>query len=204
MQAVVLASGSQYRARLLGRLGIEFEVMSPNIDETALIDESASELSIRLAREKADKVCQMLSQASPSDGEQSTEGHLIIASDQVACCGSIVLGKPETVEQAKRQLASMSGQCVDFFTSLCILQRPSNRYFTDLDVTQATLRILDEASIERYIAIDKPLDCAGSFKVESMGICLFDSVSSNDPTGLVGLPLIKVCEGLRQFGVQLP
>jgi len=204
MQAVVLASGSQYRARLLGRLGIEFEVMSPNIDETALIDESASELSIRLAREKADKVCQMLSQVSPSDGEQSTEGHLIIASDQVACCGSIVLGKPETFEQAKRQLASMSGQCVDFFTSLCILQRPSNRYFTDLDVTRATLRILDEASIERYIAIDKPLDCAGSFKVESMGICLFDSVSNNDPTGLVGLPLIKVCEGLRQFGVQLP
>ncbi|MFK7857827.1 MAG: nucleoside triphosphate pyrophosphatase [Granulosicoccus sp.] len=193
MQAVVLASGSQYRAQLLTRLGIDFNVLSPDIDESALAGEPPAILSTRLACEKAHAASRLIDQAC-----------LIIASDQVVSNGHVTLGKPGTPDRARAQLASMSGQSVEFFTSLYILETSSGRHFTALDTTRATLRMLDEQSIARYVEADNPLDCAGSFKVETLGICLFESIESQDPTALIGLPLIKTCEGLRHFGLPLP
>lgn len=204
MQAVVLASGSQYRAELLSRLRIDFQAISPDVDESGLESESPSELATRLARLKADAVCDTLAKAADHRRNPSNTAHLIIGSDQVASIGNVTLGKPGTSERACAQLASMSGQCVTFFTALCILETSSGRCSTALDSTRATLRALDEKSIARYVALDQPLDCAGSFKVESLGISLFESIQCDDPTALVGLPLIKVCEGLRKFGLQLP
>ncbi|MFK7996982.1 MAG: nucleoside triphosphate pyrophosphatase [Granulosicoccus sp.] len=204
MQAVVLASGSQYRAQLLSRLGVDFRVISPDIDESIRAGEPFSALSLRLAREKALKVSQMLAEDSQSETALSLPDCLIIASDQVASVGNTALGKPGTEERAIAQLSSMSGQCVEFFTSLHILQPSTGRHFSALDITSATLRVLDHQTITRYLAIDKPLDCAGSFKVESIGISLFETIKSDDPTALIGLPLIKVCEGLRHFGVPMP
>ena len=204
MQAVVLASSSQYRAQLLSRLGLEFEALSPDLDESFEPDESPTQLATRLARQKAHAVDAMLKKADEQTVVKPTPSRLIIGSDQVAATGNITLGKPETAEQACAQLSRMSGQCVEFLTALYILDSVTGRYFTALDVTTATLRALDEHSIARYVAVDKPLDCAGSFKVEALGISLFEAVKSDDPTALVGLPLIKVCEGLRYFGMQLP
>lgn len=204
MQAVVLASGSQYRAQLLSRLGLEFEAVSPDLDESALPGESPTELATRLARQKAETASLMLERGDNQRPVKKYQSCLIIGSDQVASIGNVTLGKPGTTERACAQLARMSGQCVEFLTALHILDTSTGRHFSALDVTKATLRKLDEPSIARYVALDKPLDCAGSFKVEAMGISLFESVSCDDPTALVGLPLIKVCEGLRYFGMQLP
>ena len=220
MQALVLASGSQYRAELLTRLGIEFQVISPDIDESARTDEPPAELAVRLAAEKAEAARNRLlslpasgsgslpsgalpSGASPSAAMQNPHA-IIIASDQVASTRNTLLGKPLHAENACRQLASMSGQTVTFYTALHLLDVQSHTCFTALDTTLATLRKLDASTIARYVERDQPLHCAGSFKVESLGISLFESVASEDPTALVGLPMIELCRGLRQFGLQIP
>ena len=220
MQALVLASGSQYRAELLTRLGIEFQVISPDIDESARTDEPPAELAVRLAAEKAEaarnRLLSLLASGSgslPSDALPSgalpsaampNPHAIIIASDQVASTRNTLLGKPLHAENACRQLASMSGQTVTFYTALHLLDVQSHTCFTALDTTLATLRKLDASTIARYVERDQPLHCAGSFKVESLGISLFESVASEDPTALVGLPMIELCRGLRQFGLQIP
>ena len=222
MQALVLASGSQYRAGLLARLGIEFQVISPDIDESARTDEPPAQLAVRLAAEKAEAARNTLlslsasgSDSLPSTGSITIRTHspsaalqnphaIIIASDQVASTRNTLLGKPLHVENACRQLASMSGQTVTFYTSLHLLDVQTNTRYTALDTTHATLRKLDASTIARYVERDQPLHCAGSFKVESLGISLFESVASEDPTALVGLPMIELCRGLRQFGLQIP
>ena len=205
MQPVVLASGSQYRARLLARLNIHFTSLSPDIDESVYEVEPPAELASRLARQKADRACELL--ALSAEGAQFDEPHstpIIIASDQVASHGSMILGKPGTFERASAQLASMSAQDVTFFTALFMLCTRTNESFSAMDVTRVRLRELDAQSIARYVTADDPLDCAGSFKVESLGISLFEAVHTEDPTALIGLPMIKVCEGLRQFGLRVP
>ena len=116
----------------------------------------------------------------------------------------MLIGKPLSHEKAAQQLSAMSGQSVTFYTSLHLLDWPSGSTYTALDITRATLRMLDAQSIERYLKTDKPLDCAGSFKVESLGISLFDSISSQDPTALIGLPMIELCRGLRHLGWNVP
>lgn len=193
MQVLVLASGSRYRAELLQRLNLPFLQCSPNIDESALPDENPGQLASRLARGKADAAC-ILTQPDA----------LVIASDQVAACEGLRLHKPGSEERAREQLTRMSGHSVDFYTALCLLDTGSGRYFDALDVTTARLRALEQDEITRYIAADQPLDCAGSFKVEALGISLFDSVESQDPTALIGLPMIALCRALRQAGVQIP
>ena len=225
MQALVLASGSQYRAELLARLGIEFQVISPDIDESARTDEPPAQLAVRLAAEKAEAAQIRLlslrasrsgslpstvllsdalpSSASPSAAKQNPPA-IIIASDQVASTRNTLLGKPLHAENACRQLASMSGQTVTFYTALHLLDVQTHTCYTALDTTLATLRKLDASTIARYVERDQPLHCAGSFKVESLGISLFESVASEDPTALVGLPMIELCRGLRQFGLQIP
>jgi septum formation protein len=172
---------------------LPFSQLSPDIDETASAGEFPDALAARLAGEKAAAVRGL-----------TTDSTIIIASDQVAALGSERLRKPGSVEVAQGQLRQMSGQSVDFFTALCLLHTATGRQFTALDHTRVRLRQLTESEITRYIDSEMPLDCAGSFKVEAMGISLFESVESSDPTALIGLPLIALCEGLRQFGVALP
>ncbi len=216
MQVLVLASSSQYRAALLQRLNRPFRTLSPNIDESARPGEAPAALASRLALEKALAVAKML---KPDDEA------LIIASDQVASFNNRRIGKPGTVPVACEQLLGMSGQQVTFHTAVCVLpnkyvstglspkraneQAPTGnpdqtQPFTALDTTVAHLRSLDPGEIERYVKADNPLDCAGSFKVEALGISLFKSVDSRDPTALIGLPMITLCDGLRQFGLTIP
>ncbi len=203
MQVVVLASGSQYRAELLQRLGVPFQVISPDVDETVQQNEHPEMLARRLARQKALRAEQMLQQ-NRANGGSTTQHVIIIGSDQVACFDQQILGKPGSIANACDQLTAMSGQAVHFLTSVYMLHTASGRQFEALDVTVATLRSLKRDSIERYVSADQPLDCAGSFKVEALGISLFETISSQDPSALVGLPLISVCQGLRQFGVEVP
>ena len=193
MQVLVLGSGSRYRAELLRRLKLPFSQVSPDIDETARSGEPPDKLATRLADEKAAAVRSVASETA-----------IVITSDQVAALGSERLRKPGSVEVAQNQLREMSGHSVDFFTSLCLLDTATGEKFSALDHTRASLRRLSEEEIVRYIEADSPLDCAGSFKVESLGITLFESIDSKDPTALIGLPLIAVCNGLRQLGVALP
>jgi len=212
---LVLASGSQYRAALLRRLQHPFSQFSPDIDESAKPDELPSELAQRLARQKAcasslqayldtlrSEALQTASrQSHPNDTDQ---GAIVIASDQVAAVGTQCLGKPGTVECACLQLAAMSGQQVVFSTALYMMNTSSKRVFSALDVTTAHLRRLGDAEIARYVDADQPLDCAGSFKVEALGISLFERIESQDPTALIGLPMIALCTGLRELGLAIP
>jgi len=205
MQAVVLGSGSQYRAQLLTRLNIRFTTISPDIDESAKPHELPVDLAARLARQKAHRVKDLLQRVrNTTQPQQSEHLPIIIASDQVASNSSLALSKPGTVEKACAQLASMSDGDVTFFTSLFMLNTRTDETFSAMDVTQVKLRKLDAHEIARYVAADDPLQCAGSFKVESLGISLFQAIQSDDPTALIGLPMIKLCEGLRRFGLDVP
>lgn len=200
---LVLASSSSYRADLLQRLNMPFMSLSPDIDETARNNESAEALATRLASEKAKAAAESLRATNPEAVSQLVD-LLFIGSDQVASLDGQPIGQPGTVPKACKQLQRMQGQSVIFHTALCIHQPASGQSFSALDTTVARLRRLNELEIERYIAIDNPLDCAGSFKVEALGISLFESVASEDPTALIGLPLIALCRGLRSFGVAVP
>jgi septum formation protein len=205
LQALVLASGSRYRAELLRRLGLPFSQCSPDIDEAALPGERPLALAVRLAAAKAAATVTALGLATAeADANDALQGTLVIASDQVAALGHDRLRKPGTADRAQAQLASMSGQSVHFYTALCLVDCVSGRQFSAVDTTVARLRQLSDTEIARYVAADQPLDCAGSFKVEALGISLFESVDSRDPTSLTGLPLIALCAGLRQFGIAIP
>lgn len=189
---LVLASGSAYRAEMLRRLPLPFEASASNVDETALPAEQPEARAKRLATAKA----QALGQRFPD--------RWILGSDQVAALGSVQLGKPGNVENARAQLQQMRGQSVDFWTALSLWYPASQRLLTAMDHTRVKVRALSDAEIDRYLQLESPLDCAGSFKVEGLGISLFEAVESNDPTALIGLPLIALCDRLRAIGVALP
>jgi len=192
-QVVVLASTSPYRAELLNRLKLDFKRDAPHVNEAHRSGESSACRATRLAQEKA---C-ALSHKYPNG--------LILGSDQVACCEGQVLDKPGTEARAIAQLLKMRGKVVEFHTALCVYATQTKQQRSHVDLTTATLRSdLSDDAIARYVHIDNPLDCAGSFKVESLGISLFESVKSDDPTALIGLPLIGVTQILNEFGVQLP
>jgi septum formation protein len=186
----VLASTSRYRLELLQRLGLTPECARPEVDETALPGEAPRALAVRLARAKAAAVA------------ARQPGRWVIGSDQVAELNGAPLGKPGSVEGAHAQLAAMSGQQVAFHTAVC-LQR-DERVLDACDLTRVQFRVLDAASIERYVATEQPLDCAGSFKCEGLGISLFEAIDNRDPTALIGLPLIALCRLLREAGYTLP
>ena len=187
---LILASTSRYRRELLERLGLPFHVARPDMDELALPGESPSSLARRLARAKA----QVIASQHP--------GAWIIGSDQVAAMGAELLGKPGTRERAIAQLTAMSGQRVDFHTAACLVQ--GETCLEAMDTTSVTFRELQADEIARYVDAEQPLDCAGSFKCEGLGICLFEAIESRDPTALVGLPLIALSGMLRQAGFALP
>lgn len=188
---VVLASTSHYRAGLLRRLLESFEQASPGTDEEALPGEAPALRAARLAEAKARAVA------------ATRPGSVVIGSDQVADLDGTVLDKPGTVHQAHRQLAASSGRDVVFHTAVCVIDTQGDA-LTHVDETRVTFRALTPTDIERYVERERPLDCAGSFKCEGLGIALFERIVNEDPTALVGLPLIATSRLLRAAGVELP
>lgn len=189
---LVLASSSIYRRELLARLRLDFESHSPAIDESPRGGEAAPALALRLACSKAAAVATRFPDA------------LIIASDQVAICGERHLEKPGDHATATRQLREMSGKSVTFHTALCLLNTASGRRQTALAPVTVAMRVLDDPAIERYLAAEQPYDCAGSARIEALGITLVEKISGDDPNALIGLPLIALCAMLRNEGVELP
>jgi len=189
---LILGSSSVYRRQLLERLGIPFEVISPDIDESAHAGEHPAALARRLAREKAQAIAHGL-----VSGERNA---LVIGSDQVAVLGDQRYGKPGNHAKAVQQLQALSGQVVVFETALCLFDVASGRTFEELVSTEVEFRELSLAEIEAYLAKEPAYDCAGSAKSEGLGIALLDRLSGDDPTALIGLPLIALCRLLRQAG----
>ncbi|PPV07756.1 Maf-like protein [Xanthomonas bromi] len=190
MPRLILASTSVYRRELLGRLQLEFDTARPEVEERALPGETPSALATRLAAEKAAAVAARF------------PGAWVIGSDQVADLDGQALGKPGTLERAHAQLTAMSGRLVRFHTAVALVGQGQTVHA--LDLTEVRLRALMPTDIDRYLAAEPALDCAGSFKCEGLGIALFDSIRSEDPTALVGLPLIALAQLLRQAGFELP
>lgn len=192
MPRLILASTSAYRRTLLERLALPFDTARPDVDETPLSDETPQALAVRLARAKAEAVLD----ASQSDA-------WVIGSDQVAELDEEPLGKPGTAARAEAQLRAMSGREVRFLTAVC-LAGPGGRRLEALDVTTVRFRPLSNAEIARYVDRERPLDCAGSFKSEGLGITLFEAIENRDPTALIGLPLIATARLLREAGFVAP
>jgi septum formation protein len=187
---LILASTSIYRRELLGRLRIPFEVISPKVDETPLAGESTLNLALRLAQAKAAAVAKQYPDA------------WVIGSDQVADLCGAAIGKPGNFERAMSQLQLMRGQTVTFHTALCLIKDDVQ---TTLCVpTEVTFRTLTDDVLEAYLLAEEPYDCAGSAKSEGLGISLLESIKSDDPTALVGLPLIALTSLLRDAGFAIP
>ena len=192
MPQLILASTSRYRLQLLERLGLPIDTRDPGVDETALPGEEGSKLAARLADAKADSVVERT---------PATEA-VIIGADQVAALEGRLLRKPGDPTTALRQLMECQGKVVSFHTACTVIDRQSGRRLQGMDHTRVSFLTLDERRLERYIELERPLDCAGGFKAEGLGIVLFDSIESRDPTALLGLPLIWLCGVLRDFGVE--
>jgi MAF protein len=192
MLPLVLASSSIYRQQLLQRLQLEFTCCSPDIDESRQPGETARQLVCRLAVAKAQALAPRFAQ------------HLIIGSDQVALLGEQILGKPLDLERARAQLLAASGRSVTFLTGVALLNSASGKLQVDCVPFTVHFRQLDEPAITRYLLAEQPFDCAGSFKSEGLGISLFRSTEGSDASSLIGLPLIRLSEMLRQEGLQLP
>jgi len=189
---LILGSTSRYRRELLERLRLRFDVIAPDVDETPQPGEAPRALALRLANAKAQAVA------------ARHPGALVIGSDQVADLAGEPLGKPGTHDKAARQLARMSGQTVVFHTAVAVVCRESGFAQTELAPVRVRFRTLAPDDIERYLQAEQPYDCAGSAKSEGLGIALLDAIDSDDPTALVGLPLIRVARMLRAAGVVLP
>ena len=177
---------------LLNRLGIPFDCHSPEIDESAQQNEAPYDLVSRLAMQKAE----IVGSAHPRA--------IIIGSDQVAVFNGRTIGKPSGWQAAFEQLKAFSGQTVEFLTAVSVLSLESGFRDQHTDRTQVHFRHLQASEIERYLEKEKPFDCAGAFKAESLGIVLFEQISSRDPTALIGLPLIRTAAMLRHAGLLLP
>jgi septum formation protein len=189
---LVLASTSPFRRELLTRLHIDFIQDSPEVNETPLDNEDTVQLCQRLAIAKA----RALSEKYPQ--------HLIIGSDQAATFNGEIIGKPLTHANATQQLQNFSGQKLDFHTGLCLLNSQTGLFQHHIEVFNVYFRKLTATQIERYLQAEQPYQCAGSFKSEGLGICLFERLEGNDPTSLIGLPLIRLVTMLQQEGVLMP
>ncbi|MFC0048417.1 Maf family protein [Rheinheimera tilapiae] len=190
-----LASTSVYRQALLQKLTTNFQCAKPEVDETALSTETPEQLVLRLSAAKAQAVANRLQ----NDGCPA----LVIGSDQVAVFNGQILGKPHTEERAFAQLRSFSGQSVLFLTGLSVVDNESGRTDTILDRFIVEFRHLSDDEINCYIRREQPLNCAGSFKSEGLGITLFEKMTGDDPNSLIGLPLIRLHQMLKNFGVDL-
>jgi len=186
---LILASSSPFRHTLLKRLGIPFATATPNVDETRQPDESPQELVVRLAEAKAKAVV-----ADHSDA-------LVIGSDQVAYLDDAVIGKPENRAQAIAQLTRASARQVVFYTGLCLFNAATGRTQICCEPFRVHFRRLSRTRIEAYLDRERPFDCAGSFRSESLGIALFERLEGDDPNALVGLPLIRLISMLESEGI---
>ncbi len=191
-RTLVLGSTSRYRRELLGRLNLPFDVAAPDVDETPQAAEAPRDLALRLALAKARAVAAQHPQA------------VVIGSDQVADLAGEPLGKPGDHQRATLQLRRMRGQTVVFQTAVAVVCQASGFEQVDLAPVRVRFRDLSDAEIERYLRAEQPYDCAGSAKSEGLGIALLDAIESDDPTALIGLPLIRTCRMLRAAGLVLP
>ena len=185
----ILGSGSSARKKVLSQLGILFNVISPDIEEKIKKDESVAENTSRLAREKADAVKNQINYEA-----------LILSGDQVLSCEDMIYGKPLTADIAKNQLRNFSNKNATFVTSICLLDTRNNNYQVDTVETKISFRELSDEEISNYIEREKPFQCAGSFKSEGLGMALITSVTSEDPHAILGIPLVKLNNMLRNVG----
>ena len=185
---LILASSSKYKMTLLETLGIPFTSVDPSIDETPKPDESPHSLSLRLAKEKAASVASKNPEA------------LIIGCDQVAVCDQKIMGKPGSKIKAIKQLSFLQNNEATFFTSVALISK-DHQPKVKCTATQVKLRKLTNQQIKRYVEIEQPIDCAGSFKSEALGVSLFEYIKSDDPTALIGLPLISLTTLLIESGL---
>ena len=195
--SLILASTSAYRRELLARLRLPFSCSAPGVDETRRGGERPLALVVRLARAKASAVALQHPDA------------WVIGSDQVAVRtdgsnGELILGKPGTAALCTEQLRGCSGNTVEFVTAVALVRHNSHAVHEFVDTTRVVFRTLDDATIARYVAAESPLDCAGGFKSEGLGIALCQSIDSTDPSALIGLPLIQLSKVLRDVGFELP
>jgi septum formation protein len=195
--SLILASTSAYRRELLARLRLPFSCVAPGVDETPRAGERPLALAVRLARAKANAVALQHPDA------------WVVGSDQVAVrvdasLGELMLGKPGTEAHCIEQLRGCSGHSLSFVTAFAVVRHNGHSAHEFVDTTQVTFRELDDATIARYVAREAPLDCAGGFKSEGLGITLCESIHSVDPSGLIGLPLIQLSKVLRGVGFELP
>jgi septum formation protein len=192
MNPLILASTSPYRRMLLERFGLPFETVRPEVGEEHIAGEIPSERALRLAVAKAEAVA------------ARHPGAVVIGSDQVAASGQKVLDKPGDAATCRSQLSTLSGTDARFYTGCAVIGPSGSVRLVHLDTTTVFFRSLTSKEVERYVEREKPFDCAGGFKVEALGITLFESVESKDPTALIGLPLIWLASALRKAGFALP
>jgi len=195
--SLILASTSTYRRELLARLGLPFSCVAPGVDETRRTGERPLALVARLARAKAVAVALQRPDA------------WVIGSDQVAIrvdasLGELILGKPGTESRCIEQLRGCSGQTLSFVTAVAVVRHNGHSAHEFIDITRVIFRTLDDGAIARYVAREAPLDCAGGFKSEGLGIALCESINGEDPSALIGLPLIQLSKVLRSVGYELP
>jgi len=189
---ILLASASRYRQGLLDRFLNDYETVTPDLDESAEIGEEPEVLAARLARQKAETV------------SRTRRDALIIGADQLAVLDDRVLGKPGDHQKAVEQLLAASGKAVTFLTAVCVLDPVTRRRYEHIDKTVVRFRQFDRRLADAYLHHDKPYDCAGSFKIEGAGFVLFESVRTDDPTALIGLPMIWLAGILIELGYLLP
>ena len=192
MAALILASTSAYRRELLARLGLPFETQSPGVSEARVAGESPADRALRLALAKADAVARLHPQA------------VVIGADQVAACGEELLDKPGDAARCRAQLATLSGRTALFYTACAVRGSNGSVHLAHIDTTTVLFRALSAEEIGRYVARERPFDCAGGFRAEALGISLFECIESKDPTALIGLPLIWLAGALRGAGFLVP
>lgn len=189
---LILASTSRYRAELVARLGLRWEVHAPGVCESRRAGELPPRRAERLAEEKARAVAMRV------------PAGWVLGGDQVCACGEQVLDKPGTLDVARQQLRSLAGQRVEFHTAICLVRAQPAGCLAAVDHTVVHFRCLGEEEIERYLAAEAVLDCAGSFKCEGLGISLCEAIETRDPTALIGVPLIALRRLLAEAGVSVP
>lgn len=189
---LILGSTSRYRRELVERLHLPFTCVAPEVDETPLPGEAPGALALRLALAKAHAVAKLHPEA------------IVIGSDQVSDLNGEPMGKPLVHERAVQMLQSMRGQTVMFHTAVAVVCLATSFEQSDVAVIKTVFRDLSDGEIERYLRAEQPYDCAGSAKSEGLGISLLDAIHSDDPTALIGLPMIRTCRMVRAAGIQLP
>ncbi|MGJ8680939.1 Maf family protein [Paraglaciecola sp.] len=188
---ITLASSSIYRQQILQKLQLQFNCLSPKIDETAIEGESVEQQVLRLAIHKAKAVSQ-----------KQTDSY-VIGSDQLACFNDQPLGKPGNFERAKQQLLMVNGKSIQFYTGLCLVHKNNQQQVSLVDVYEVKFRKLTEKQITTNLTLEQPYDCAGSFKCEGLGITLFESLSGRDPNSLIGLPLIGLIDLFNKLDIDI-